>query len=300
MTADSDDLFDSPTLELESPSRALADGVREQALAIVAEARKRVAAKNAFSPDSIHQTRVACKKLRALWQLMRPVIELQIAQDADARLGGLAGVLSASRDTQVLAELLDDLRDSDELLYRGTFDRAATLLDAAESVDLDQESTRTALLGGLDADRDEWQRLVLPDDEALFDHGLARTCRKARRRAETAARTGDGDDYHRWRKWTKYLRYQLECLGDPGIDLQFHLGELKALGSALGRRHDLHNLRSQLERYSEGDPFGAVFRAIDLRDQALALRVERVTEAIFGPTAAEMSALLKHELQTVR
>jgi CHAD domain-containing protein len=278
------------------PSRALAEAVQQQALEILELTRKRVSAKDAFAADSVHEIRVASKKLRALWQLMRPVIEPQIAQDADARLGSLAAVLSRSRDTQVLTELLADLRDSDEPLYRGAFDRAATLLDNPEAVELDHESTRSALLGGLDGDREEWRLLVLPDDNALIDHGLGRTYRKAWRRAETAARTGDGNDNHSWRKWAKYLRYQLERLGEPGADLGRRIASLKTLGGALGKRNDLYNLRNQLEQRHEGDPFGAVFRAIDLRDQALARRIEGVAKTLFASTPDESTTILRREL----
>jgi CHAD domain-containing protein len=277
-------------------SRVLAEAVRERALDILAEARKRVAAKTAFSADSIHKTRVACKRLRANWQLMRPLIEPQIAQDADARLRGLSAVLAQSRDTQVLQDLLVDLRDSDEPLYRSAFDRAAALLDSPEAVELDEESTRTALLGGLDADRDQWRLLVLPDDDAVIDHGLTRTYRKAWRRAETAARTGDGSDNHRWRKWSKYLRYQLECLGEPGVDLGRRITSLTTLGSSLGKRNDLHNLQNLLEQRNDGDPFGAVFRAIDLRDRALARRVEGIAQTLFAPTPDEIAPILRAEL----
>ena len=304
-----DDILDRPTLDLDSPaqesaaetdgpSRCLAEAVRREALDTLTTTRKRAAAKSTFTPDAVHRVRVASKRLRAMWQLMRPVIEPQIAQDADARLGGLAAVLSRSRDTHVLADLLTDLRDSDEPIYRGAFDRAAALLDSPEGVELDQESTRTALLGGLDGDRDEWRLLVLPDDEELVDQGLGRTYRKARRRAETAARTGEGDHNHRWRKWTKYLRYQLECLGEPGTELGRRIAGLKALGGSLGKRNDLHNLRSQLEQRNQGDPFGAVFRAIDLRDQALARRVEGVAETLFALPPDEMTATLRRELES--
>jgi len=303
--SENDDILESPTLDLDSPvaepdgpGRFLAEAVQREALSTLATTRKRAAAKNAFTPKAVHQIRVASKRLRALWQLMRPVIEPQIARDADARLGGLAAVLSRSRDIHVMTDLLADLRDSDEPLYRGAFDRAAALLDSPEAVEFDQESTRTALLGGLDGDREEWRLLVLPDDEAIVDPGLARTYSKTRRRAETAARTGSGDDNHRWRKWTKYLRYQLECLGEPGTELRRRIAGLTALGGSLGKRNDLHNLRSQLEQRNQGNPFGAVFRAIDLRDQALARRVKGVAETLFALSPDEMTATLRRELES--
>ncbi len=297
LTLDLDNPVAEPALEPDGSSRALAEAVRQEALDTLARTRKRVSAKRAFTPGAIHQIRVACKRLRAMWQLVRPLIEPPIAQEADERLGARSALLARSRDTHVLEELLTELRDSDEALYRGTFDRAAILLDRPESVEFDQESTRTALLEALDRDRDAWRLLVLPDDEALVDHGLDRTYRKAWRRGETAARTGSGADNHRWRKWTKYLRYQLECLGEPGTELEHRITGLTALGSSLGKRNDLHNLRSQLEQRKGGDPFGAVFRAIDLRDQALARRIEGVAKTLYGPAPEEMTATLRRELE---
>ena len=73
----------------------------------------------------------------------------------------------------------------------------------------------------------------------------------------------------------KYLRYQLEALtSSPSEGLAARIEALTTLGSLLGKRNDLAILREQIETRGEGDTFGAVFRAVDLRDKALKRRID--------------------------
>jgi len=268
--------------------RSLAEAVRSIALEVNESTRRQVNAKAAFEPESIHEIRVATKRLRALWQLVRPVIEPQIARSADDRLRDAARLLAAARDAHVLADLLTQLRDTEEALYQGTFDRAATLLDDDFNLDEQAADLRSALLAAIDDDRESWRSLVLPDNRSLIEHGLGRAYRKTRRRAETAARTESHLDSHSWRRWVKYLRYQIEALVAAAPDeMERRAEELRALGRVLGQRNDLAVLRQRLEERGKGDPFGVVFRAIDLRDSALARGVPKVAARLFSATPEE-------------
>lgn len=272
-------------------SKALAEALRRRALDLDDETRKLIASKNAFEPEGIHQIRVATKTLRAFWQLVRPVIEPQIARAANDRLRGLAHSLAGARDTQVMAGLLTELRDAEEPLFRGTFDRAAQLFVAGDDLGEHAAALRPAMLAAIDGDRNDWKSLVLPDDRALLEHGLGRVYRKTRRRAETAARTRTHPDLHRWRRWVKYLRYQLEALfTEPPAGIAERIEDLKALGHTLGLRNDLAVLRGRLRELGHGDPFGAVYRSIDLRDQALATRIPEASQRLFESSPEEFVA----------
>lgn len=302
MPTDDEGLIEEPIPAPESSnrsepsSRALAEAVRSQAISLNDTALSRISGKRAFEPEGVHEIRLACKRLRALWQLMRPVIEPQIARSADIRLRDVAEQLSEARDMHVLSHLLFDLRDTEEALYRDTFDRAAKILALTQSLEIDEQTTRSTLLDAFKGDHEDWHSLVLPDNESVVEHGLGRTYRKARRRADTVRRTSDRMDQHRWRKWAKYLRYQLEAMGDPTPALARRLDGLRHLGSALGKRNDLHNLRHRLEECHEGDPFGAVFRSIEMRDQALGRRMAATAGELFSPTPEKFVLTLREEL----
>jgi CHAD domain-containing protein len=278
------------------PKRLLADTVRTRALEIGDEARKRIASKAAFEPEGIHDTRVDTKALRALWQLMRPVIEPQIARAAGDRLRELAHALAAARDEQITLELLADLRAADEPLYHGSFDRATALFDPSLDLAEHEAALRPAMLAAIDSDRADWKTLVLPDDQSLLEHGLGRAYRKTLRRAKTANRTRAHTDLHAWRRWVKYLRYQLEALfPEPSEEIAARIEGLRGLGKTLGLRNDLAVLRERLRERGGGDPFGAVFRAIDLRDKALATRIPEVAKHQFGDSPEEFVAAIERE-----
>jgi CHAD domain-containing protein len=253
---------------------SLAEAVRARALEVNSATRDLVNSPEAFSPEGIHDIRVATKRLRALWQLFRPVIEPQVARTADQRLREIAYSVAGARDSDVSRGLLSELRDAEEPLYHGAFNRAAALFPEEFDFDEIAKELRAMMLGILDEDRGDWQSLVLPDNNSLIEHGLGRAYRKAARRAATAERTDDHGDNHRWRRWVKYLRYQLEALSEtPSEKLATRIEALASLGSLLGQRNDLAVLREQVEARGGGDTFGAVFRAIQLRDSALRRRL---------------------------
>lgn len=280
--------------------RSFAEAVRTVALDANEAARGMANARDAFEAESIHQLRVSSKRLRALWQLVRPVIQPQIARAANERLRDMARLLAATRDTQVLSDLLADLRDSEEPLYHAAFDRAGAVLPNAPALEGQAEVVRTAMLEALNADRDEWRSLVLPDNDSLIEHGLGRSYRKTRRRAETAGRTESHEDNHRLRRWVKYLRYQLEALKEvPAEDLARRVEMLHKLGSVLGKRNDLALLRERLIEHGEGDPFGVVFRAIELRDRAFARTMPEAVAQLFRDTPEEFVAVIQSELEAV-
>lgn len=258
----------------EASDRSLAESVRARALEVAEATRTLVKSKEAFGPEGIHEIRVATKRLRAFWQLVHPLIEPQIARTANERLREIAHAVAGARDANVLRELLAELRAAEEPLYQGAFDRAAGLF--ADGFDFDEiaKELRAMMLGILDEDRKDWESLILPDNNSLVEHGLGRSYRKAARRAKTAARTDDHADNHRWRRWVKYLRYQLEAMTlEPSESLTRRIEALTILGSLLGSRNDLAILREQVEARGGGDTFGAVFRAIELRDMALRRRI---------------------------
>lgn len=94
------------------------------------------------------------------------------------------------------------------------------------------------------ADSAAWRTLPpLPADAILADH-VQTTCARAIRRLRRARRSGTPDAYHRARKLTKRLLYQIELLcPQPEAVLGGGHAALKELGVVLGNLQDLFDLR---------------------------------------------------------
>jgi CHAD domain-containing protein len=91
------------------------------------------------------------------------------------------------------------------------------------------------------------------------------------------------------------LRYQLEALTPtPSASLQKRITALTNVGSLLGKRNDLAVLREQIEARGGGDTFGAVFRAVDLRDKALKRRIGE--NRLFDASPEEFAELVDSEI----
>jgi hypothetical protein len=85
---------------------------------------------------------------------------------------------------------------------------------------------------GLLAVRDRWPGTRLgPGDAPMV---IERMYREGRVRRLKAAASGHAEDFHRWRKRVKHLRYQLEAIGAaPEMVATFY-----ELGETLGLEHD--------------------------------------------------------------
>ncbi|HQR81049.1 MAG TPA: CYTH and CHAD domain-containing protein, partial [Actinomycetota bacterium] len=62
-------------------------------------------------PDSVHQMRVAARRLRSGLKVFEPMLDVEWAEALRAELGWVAGELGVSRDTEVLQERLDHHAD---------------------------------------------------------------------------------------------------------------------------------------------------------------------------------------------
>jgi CHAD domain-containing protein len=204
---------------------------------------------NTLDARSIHDTRKALKRLRALVGLLREELgerqfrrEHRILRDAARRLAG-------ARDAEVMVETLDALIQRHprklgrrlpviELRKRLVVERTA----AARRV-LDDRATRAQVLDDLRGMRERAQRWDLPERPgvAILERDLRRVYRQGRHRmlGLTRGQSGKGDRsgaraMHEWRKSVKDLRYAAEILGlRPLAHGADELGEL------LGEEHDL-------------------------------------------------------------
>jgi len=196
--------------------------------------------------DVPHEIRKHCKKLRALFRLVRPAFPAYRAEQCAARDAGRE--LTMVRDITAHREALQRLRARDPARY------GIAQLDAAEAW-LAQLQQSTAASRGqvravqhalrlLDAQRQRaatW-KLDACDFPAVAD-GFVRAYAAAREALSQARRTPSAAHLHELRKRIKYHRLHLELLRTLWTrPISAAVLEAEDVGELLGQHHDLHML----------------------------------------------------------
>lgn len=212
-------------------------------------------------PDSVHQTRVACRRLRAALATFRPLIDREKTDPIRDELRWVARSLGDARDAEVMHERLRGLVEEEPFVVgpvrrrlRSTYGaRDREGLRAAD--ELMNSDRYFALLAALDALVEDPPWSEQADDDA---HDVARRrMRKERRRlrgrvevADALAEVGGSDHdtaLHDVRKAAKRFRYACEAaepaLGDDADKLR---KKAKNLTQVLGERQDTTVTRADL------------------------------------------------------
>ena len=274
-------------------SGSLAEGLRRVALEIGRRGRTLLEGDLVLEPEVVHALRVSTKRLRAFWQLYRSTGDAALAKRSIDRLRDAARTLSGLRDDHVLHQLLRSLAAIASDRDRGEFLAAGSSLVSPMAGTKDLRQVHRDLLAVLATDGDDWLHTAQPSDQDLVRFGLGRTFAKAADLGQGALESKCLEELHRWRRWVKYLRYQLEPLATPQRSSIAELyAELKQLGSALGRRNDLHQLRQALE----GSRFRAVERAIAAEDLSLAARLPKFGATVFSSSVDRFLAVVGRDL----
>ena len=185
------------------------------------------------SPDDIdaviHETRKGVKRLRAHLRLTRGAIDRTVYHGEDDDLRSIGLILAPARDAFVLGLTLEGLESSEGWGPAGDFISAnhRTAIDELMAGPVDEVVRRLAAV------RERWPR-VGDVEAAVITDGLAHSYGRSRIGQDIAAAEEHARDFHRWRKWVKYLRYQLEAVAaDPAV-----VSSLTELGESLGLEHD--------------------------------------------------------------
>jgi len=219
------------------------DGVRRITRQQVRAVVRLIGKPDADLEVTVHEVRKACKKLRAMLRLVRPVFRdfrkenaalrdiahsVSVVRDAATLLGSFDRVVAAygaQLDTQALAAIRDRLAVRRNALTAAT-DVAGLLAGC-----------RTDLLA-LEWRSCDW---ALDDDgvEALHP-GLRRSYRKARHAMRDARAIPTPERMHFWRKRAKDHWYHARLLEPVWVEpMQAHAKAAHALGDLLGDHHDL-------------------------------------------------------------
>lgn len=224
---------------------------------------------------AVHGARKAVKKARALLRLARPALPGDAVRELNAELRDAAGLLSGTRDADVMCATYDALAERYAgRLSKARFARArrALVLPAAGEGAADPAAETADRLEALVAHVDAlpWDRA---DREALVG-GIVRAHARGRAALHAARDEPTVDGLHDWRKRVKDLWYHARLLHDawPAV-LEAQANEAHALSDLLGDDHDLAVLAEQL---TGGDE--AATRAPVDHDALLELIAERRSE----------------------
>lgn len=171
----------------------------------------------------VHQLRVTIKRLRAMLQWVRPVVEKGDRGELNGQLRELSHLLAEARRAAVFQQLL-----SGE--------------EAPEPVDAG--GLRTEFIEKLKAHRDDLARLLPPKiGWSKLSKGVCEAYSRARLRLERWRESGDPRLAHDCRKSVKHLKYAIEFLMplDPGQLGEFHR-RIDTLEDQLGDLNDLLEL----------------------------------------------------------
>lgn len=182
------------------------------------------------SPERrVHEARRRCKKLRALFRLVRPDFQAYHTENAFVR--DAARGLAQARDMRVVHGTLVEL-----MQWAGRpIDVNAS--DGAE-VEVEGLSRFAAQMQALEGRTATWQ--VAHIDIRTLATGLKQTYRRGRWTRRLAERQRTDEAFHEWRKYAKYHWNQLglleNCAGDILPSAHKSAGDLADL---LGQHHDL-------------------------------------------------------------
>ncbi|WP_405799440.1 CHAD domain-containing protein [Streptomyces sp. NBC_01506] len=204
-------------------------------------------------PDSVHQLRVATRRMRSAFRTYKKVLDREVTRPIGAELKWLAGELGVDRDQEVLAERLTASVDAhDTTLLLGPVHARLRIWDAAGRTD-----ARAGTLAVLDSAR--YLRLLDSMEALLADppllRGAGREPAKALPRAivkdydrlagrvEHALALAPGEErdlaLHDARKAAKRVRYAAEAarpaLGKPAKRFS---ARMKAVQTVLGDHQD--------------------------------------------------------------
>lgn len=201
-----------------------------------------------LAPADVHQLRLSVKGLVALWQVLKPFLKEGQADAASAEIGGAAKLLSGARDQHVQTTTMD------KQIRKAREEELAALQQAREQLiakqpDALEDTVMTAdIVSRFAQDRERWQRLELDcGRRELIRDGYGRLYRKARKSYRQAAGSGNPADWHRLRRWTKYLAALAMQVAADDSRAEVAAKRYAQLAGKLGDLHDLHVLAASLK-----------------------------------------------------
>jgi CHAD domain-containing protein len=245
-----------------APPKLTKDTPPGEALAIALDADYRAllahdpGTRRGKDPESLHQLRVAIRRLRAFLRAARPLVDREWAESLREELGWLGGHLGPARDLDVMLDRLreevealgDDAGAAAGLIAGLETDRADAYRDVAETLKGDRY---LALLDRLEAAAEP----PLSGEEKTLTKIFHR---EAKRMRQTFGELGDNpedDALHASRISVKRARYAADLaaheLGKPGAKF---VAIAKQLQDILGDHQDAVVAQERIREWAESAP----------------------------------------------
>lgn len=272
-----------------------------------------------LTPEAIHSVRVAIKRLRAGWRLLRAVLPAELPAAGEARLRELHHALAADRERHVRLATIQRLRsaaDSNESQAHWLTVAAAVQDDAGAAAqrmralspaasgdtpnsDDDARPARgaaatTELIGRtFRAESRAWRELNTQAICADLLPALRKSYRRARRAAK-AVEARDPGSYHVWRLRLKRLLHQLELLGVAEAVPSVLRNQWTETAVQLGRLQDLQEFVSHVASLDlPADVAALIKQRVHTDQRHLQRRLRRRGEEAFAMSSRAFVSLLR-------
>ena len=240
----------------------------------------------------IHRIRVDIKRLRAWIRLVRDEEDAVGLRGIDRDLRDIMKKLSTRRDRQVLMESLKWLEKKADKDTKQTSLRAirSHIETGTGRITVDWANIKTALMQVLDTLKQHTQKF---DSMHMVRDGLQRTYKRAAKSGDKAfSGKIDPEVVHEFRKWAKYLFYQLEVIQAAYPELYKEaLDNLEDLGDRLGRYHDLILVKEKLVQVPVKKKYADAAKRLDLmiedRMRKLLRRANRLYSKVFSASSSK-------------
>lgn len=204
----------------------------------------------------VHHIRVDIKKLRAWIRLVQGKSDKQEWQEIDCCLRDLAKQWSERRDEEVVSETLVWLKK--KVRNHDAAVSISRLYSTIQDNPVGQSANTNPINLPDKVFLDNLKRKTLSATKyETIKQGLQKTYKRALKLgAKACSEKGTVDDMHKFRRWVKYLSYQLEFTGNLYADNSGEFqNQLDKLGKRLGRIHDLVMIKNRLKQLSGREKF---------------------------------------------
>lgn len=233
---------------------ALLDPVLVRVEPRIAAQQSVLMAQSALTPRQIHDLRVTTKQMRACLRLYRPFVDADVLRHTDRMTKQIADTFAGMRDSHVQIKTLNKLLQGKPHVML----QLQPVYDALQEGKADRlQPDLTDVAHRFDAVLTCWSDQLQVDESLWWRDGAAATYRRAAKARKRAVGSQLDEDFHRWRKWTKFWFYQLTFLADLSArPARRYVASLKRLGDELGDFQDLCVLEVTLQRlaHSVEDP----------------------------------------------
>lgn len=215
-------------------------------------------------PDSVHQMRVSCRRLRGALTTFRPLLDPEVTSFLREELAWLATELGEVRDTEVQLDALSKaIEDADAREF------------VVEQLQQRLRAARSSALAALRSDRHDFllEDLILLVSEppvgprafertdAVIRECVAEPWRKLQRRVEGARSESPAERWHRVRINAKKARYAVEAVAPIfGPDYRRLGKSLSWVTDTLGSRQDAQVSVRTLEEIAQSAPAPIAYR----------------------------------------